>query len=220
MNGRPILRKAQTRRLTAAEKNYNKAMAELQESINRAGYILFPSLALALYEEFGWKKEHISRVLKVCQAVWIECSETVGVSMVQMCYDETGISVTNDSGKDFEELSYLSEKYWQEAKKHNHFKTRDQELIYLATVRRKQSEWMEAVITSGIFLAMHRREGFGYDRNMRLYERMRTVKLAHDNNPEELCNVCNNVLHMDLSVNNGLFFFEAKEIPENDKQAI
>lgn len=208
MNGRPTLRKVPKRKPTSAQKMYDKSMDELQESITRNVYVMFSSLALALNKIYGWNTVHIQRVLHICQEVWLECSNTQGLSMIQMCYDETGIAVTNDSEKDFEELAYLSEKYWQEAKKHNHFKTRDQELIYMSTVRRKQAQWMKSVVASSIFLSLYRREGFGVKRCQDVYEEIRNINLENNNDPYVLCELCRNLLHIDV---NGFLSFDVKE---------
>lgn len=55
---------------------------------------IYAGIALALHRKYGWGYKRISTLFAESQDIWNE-SVVNNTDVVQMCEDETGISVTN-----------------------------------------------------------------------------------------------------------------------------
>ena len=195
---------------TAVQKLILKKELEFDAELDRKGLQVFPTLALALYELFGWKKSHILELLSTINRVYEDCMQDTNMSMIQMCYEETGINVSNQSEKNWDELYYLSQALWEKKlATMKDFKTQEQQDRFILMVRTKQIAWIEPTLYASVFIAMHRREKFGYDRNLALYEKMKELISIYK--PSEIIALVKANVDIDIEVFEGKFRYGNKE---------
>lgn len=143
-----------------------EADRKLQEEGERQVQLIYSSAALALWRNWGWRKDRIRRLFELSQDIWEECAKDIDHSMIEMCEAETGIEIQNGSGKSWRDLHYLNSKV-------NPGRMTPAKWIYM---RRKQMEWMAPQVVAGIMLALHRKYSFGYDRCARVYAQINAVE--------------------------------------------
>ena len=78
--------------------NKNKAFINQWKRIEQQASLITPkvyaSVALALHRKYGWGYQRINDLFVVSQHIWNECVDT-GADMIEMCEEETGITVAN-----------------------------------------------------------------------------------------------------------------------------
>ena len=156
-----------------------KVEAQFVKEGNRQCQIFLSAAALALYRNWGWKKDRITRTLQVAEDAWVECSQDMGLSMIAMCEKETGIEVQCGDGKSWRELDYLNG-HWPE-------QMNDAKWIYM---RQRQRRWIAPQITASILIALHRREGFGFDRCARVYQQIDDIRTEYGLDPKKIREAC------------------------------
>ena len=97
--------------------------------------------------------------------------------MVQVLDEECGIELTNHEGVSYKDVIYLNASI-DPGVELNPYQ-------YLA-MRQNQAKWTEAQITACVILAMHRKEGWGFNRSRELLERMQQIKEEYDYDREKL----------------------------------
>lgn len=74
----------------------NKALIEqfkrLERNIQQITPQVYAGIALALHRNNGWGYKRINDLFAESQMIWNECNAK-DINMIQMCEDETGISV-------------------------------------------------------------------------------------------------------------------------------
>ena len=148
---------------------YKKACRELEKEIIDQCYIGYSAAVLALKRNWGWGKKRITNLLGKSQEIWMECAGDVNKSMIQMLDEETGIEIQNGDGKSWKDLAYLNSKI-------NTDRMTKAMYIYM---RREQKKWAAPQVMACLLLALHRREGFGYDRCQRFVAQVDEIKAQY-----------------------------------------
>lgn len=196
------------RKATALEKQILRLEDELDRKCNTVAMLVFPAFALSLYRDYGFKKRHVEGCLAAVRRTYDDVSGD-DVSMIQLCKEETGIDVSDESEKTWEELTYLSSNRWDEWLKEHPNATQRQYQMYLLATRQRQLKWIEPTLYSSIFVAMHRREKFGFDRNTQLYANIKALTQQYKSN--ELIALCKAEIGLDLLIKDGQFLFGKEE---------
>lgn len=157
-----------------------RADKALKDEIDKQTDIICSSTAMALWKDFGWRQERISKLLNMMLEAWLECTEDDTASMCSMLEDETGIVMgIPNTDRDYRELLYFK---------------RDKPLDLTAAqriyMRHRQREWMGAQILASAMLALHRKEGWGYGRLSRFSGSVDAVRAEHGFDRKRLTSAC------------------------------
>lgn len=141
-----------------------KVEKELDTAAGVAMQLGFYRTILVLNLNYGWKKLRIERFLDKASEIYGECRGDSTKSLVQMCDEETGIEVRNENGESYLNTTYLCQEKWdQEKPKFERAPAMVQKSYYIS-VRQHMKKWMYAQIMASIILALHRKEGWSFDR--------------------------------------------------------
>lgn len=163
-------------------KAITKADKELNEEASKQIDILYHAAALALYRYHGWRLERITKLVSISDDTYYDCAESNELSMIQMLYDETGISLMRDDGKQsWYEVMYLNSEIDTGAQMNAY--------QWLA-MRQNQKKWVAAQIVASILIALHRKEGWGAERLGIFFHELEEIKLQYHLDPEEIKAVC------------------------------
>jgi hypothetical protein len=158
-------------------KQIKAAEYELMEGSVKWLDIVMCSSIIALSRYWGWKKDRLSKLQKIQEDAWNEVANDNNKSMVQVLDEECGIELTNHEGVSYKDVIYLNASI-DPGVELNPYQ-------YLA-MRQNQAKWTEAQITACVILAMHRKEGWGFNRSRELLERMQQIKEEYDYDREKL----------------------------------
>ena len=137
-----------------------KAELELDKEMKKQVDIIYSAAAIAFarYWNDGWGPLRIRRIFDETLEAWNECGETNEMSMLEMLENETGIEVKiPDTDKSWHDLAFLNAKI-------DMGRMNRAQWIYM---RQRQKQWIGAMVMACMFLALHRKYGFGHERNMR-----------------------------------------------------
>ena len=73
-------------------------MKRIQREIDSVLPCVYAGIALSLHRKHGWGYKRINDLFVLSTEVWAETIEK-GISMTEMCLDETGIDVVNIKAK-------------------------------------------------------------------------------------------------------------------------
>jgi hypothetical protein len=144
-------------------KQIKAAEYELMEGSVKWLDIVMCASIIALSRYWGWKKDRLSKLQKIQEDAWNEVANDNNKSMVQVLDEECGIELTNHEGVSYKDVIYLNASI-DPGVELNPYQ-------YLA-MRQNQAKWTEAQITACVILAMHRKEGWGFNRSRELLERI------------------------------------------------
>lgn len=94
--------------------------------------------------------------------------------MIEMCEQETGVEVRNESGKSWRDLPYLNGQMIQMS---------NAQAVYM---RQRQAQWIPAQVMACLMIALHRKYGFGFERLSRIYQQIDSIRSEYDFNAERL----------------------------------
>lgn len=152
-----------------------KAVSDFKNEHGRQLTIIGGCTGIALYENWGWRGKRLQEFYNEVDRAADECSLDNGISMIEMCENETGIVVYQEGfSGDYKELLYFQPEE-QEL-------TVEQEIV----MRKKQMRWVAPQIYALLFLALHRRYGFGPERIERLKEQMEEVRSRYKGNEKKI----------------------------------
>lgn len=130
-----------------------------------SAYIVLCEAGIALHRS-GWGSKRVNTFLDVVQKVEDECSADTHRSMVQMLDEETGIELKPDAtGPGWRELAYLNE----------HIEVSFRTVAQYRYMRSRQIRWIKTNFYACVFLALHRRYGWGPGRMTKLLEDMQEI---------------------------------------------
>ena len=166
---------------------WKKTNNELEKEFRDAEDELYNATILVLYKFYGWRKLRIERFLNKASEVYDECGSSNKVSLVQMCDLELGIEVRNNKNETYKDTPYLNNDKWEIEKKNVFNKMNPvQRQCYMIRVRQKMKDWMFPQMLASIFLALHRKEGWGADKVLEFAEKVQEVRKEHENNIKSL----------------------------------
>lgn len=145
---------------------YQKALEQIETEGKHQCTLLYGATALALSRHWGKKQTAISRVFDISKDIWRECAATNKHSMLEMCEEETGIEVQNGSGRSWHDLPYLNARL-------DPGRMTNAQWVYM---RQQQIKWIAPQVMACILLALHRKNGFGYDRCARIYAQVQQIQ--------------------------------------------
>lgn len=127
------------------------------------------AMALVLHRYWGYGAKRIQGVESTIEDTWEECAAYADKkSILQMLEEETGIEIRNfETNKSFHELAYFNNEIKMDPKRMNRA-----QWIYM---RNQQAKWMRPTTLACILLGLHRKQGFGTDRLIRVFEQMNIV---------------------------------------------
>ena len=159
---------------------YQKATADLEAEGRKQCGILYGSTALALSRHWNKGRAAILKLFDVTGEVWHTCASANLHSMIEMCETETGITITNESGKDWRDLPYLNGTL-------DTVPMTNAQWVYM---RQKQKQWIAPQVMGCILIALHRKYGFGYDRCARVYSQIDAIRGKFGNDPQKIHDAC------------------------------
>ena len=100
--------------------------------------------------------------------------------MIEMCETETGITITNESGKGWRDLPYLNGTL-------DTVPMTNAQWVYM---RQKQKQWIAPQVMGCIMVALHRKYSFGYDRCSRIYSQIQDIAASYGDDPKRIREAC------------------------------
>lgn len=155
---------------------FQKATDDLEAEGRKQCFLLYSATALALHRHWGKRKAAILSLFEITGDVWHSCASTNDYSMIEMCYQETGITVTNESEKNWEDLLYLNGKFPDKP-------MTNAQWVYM---RQQQKKWIAPQVMACIMVALHRKYGFGFDRLSRIYSQIQDIEAEYDTDPDKI----------------------------------
>lgn len=159
---------------------FQKANADLEAEGRKQCFLLYSATAIALFRHWNKKKAAILSLFEITGDVWHSCAETNLHSMIEMCEQETGIEIQNESGKSWRDLPYLNATL-------NTQRMSNAQWVYM---RQQQKKWIAPQVMACILIALHRKYGFGFDRCARIYSQIQDIEAEYDMDPEKLQEAC------------------------------
>jgi hypothetical protein len=135
------------------------------------------SMVIALYKYWGYREDRISKIINLENEIFNECGSDNNLSMIRMCDEECDIELTNCEGISYRDKIFLNAEI-DDGKPLTSAQ-------WLA-MRQNQKKWVEAQIMACMFIAMHRKEGWGFKRLSELGTKMAAIKAEADYNPEKI----------------------------------
>ena len=155
---------------------YQKATADLEAEGRKQCFLLYSATAIALFRHWNKRKQAILSLFEITGEVWRACASTNDYSMIEMCYQETGIEIQNGDGKSWEDLPYLNAT----------LNTRRMTNAQWAYMRIQQKKWIAPQVMACIMVALHRKYGFGFDRLSRIYSQIQDIEDEFDHKSERI----------------------------------
>lgn len=156
--------------MIGTRKANKKADQELTKHID----LIYPTVALVLWKEYGWRKLRITRLFVETKEVWEDCAAAgTEKSILSMLEDETGIEIRTPGMKSFHEYAYLDADAWDKKPP-----TKMQQIY----IRQRQIKWLPAILTANICLALYRKEKWGAERIARFISYVEELKALYGAN--------------------------------------
>lgn len=159
---------------------YQRTMEQLEKEGRKHCFLIYGAAGIALHEHYQKGKTAILNFYEKSGEIWRDCAKDNKHSMIQMCYEETGIEIQCGNGKSWEELPYLNEAL-------DKGRYTPVQLVY---IRRRQIEWIPAQVMACMIVALHRKYGFGFDRCARFYQQVQEIQAMYDGDAERVRQAC------------------------------
>ena len=150
-----------------------KAEIELDKEMYKQVDMIYSAAAIAFarYWNDGWGPKRITALFEKTLEAWNECGDSNEISMLQMLEDETGIEVKiRETDKSWHDLAFLNAKIKMD-------RMTKAQWIYM---RQRQKQWIGAQVMACLFLALHRKYGFGTERLLRLMNQIDDIRNEYE----------------------------------------
>lgn len=174
----------------ARQNAYQKAIRKLQEEGDRQCRLIYGAAGLALHRHWGWRKKRIISIMELTSVVWNECTSDPEKSMIQICEEETEIEVQCGNGKSWRDVLFLNVKL-------DPGNMTNAKYVYM---RQRQLAWLAPQIMAAFMVALHRKEGFGFDRLSRIYAQIQEIESEFGMDPKRVREACIKEAKVDISV--------------------
>lgn len=135
----------------------------------------------------------MTRLFDTIIRVNYECAESTEVSMIQMLDFETGIELKLESnGKSYKEYDFLNGKL----RKYIPEKMTNAQWLLM---RKHQVLWVGVTMQANLYLALHRRYGFGAERIWRLMQQICEIENSYDGSAEKIRRAAKEETGIDVS---------------------
>lgn len=171
-------------RQSALQKAYQKLEIEGRKHC----IVLYSAMGIVLWKHYGKRGQAVRNLFDLSREVWKACARDHDSSMIQMCEKETGIEVQNGSGTSWHDVWFLNG-YLPET-------MTSAQVLYM---RQQQIKWVRPQIMACLMVALHRKYGFGYDRNARIYQQIEETAQEFRNDPKKIRRVCMELTGIDVA---------------------
>ena len=126
------------------------------------------SSAISLIESWGWSNDRIKELFKKEEELIEQCSKDKNLSLISMFDDECDIELTNGEGISYKDYSFLNIE-----KDRNEYSAPQ-----MLQMRLNEKQWLGAMFTAAMGLALYRLEGWDSDEIEKLLQKIQEVKEA------------------------------------------
>lgn len=162
---------------------FKRAAKGLDAEMHRQLDLTYGAMGLTLRRYWGYGTKRIRKIFDASEQIWLECSETNRRSMLSMLEDETGIEIgIPETSKSWHDLAYLNGEILMDP----HRMTPAQ-IVYM---RGQQKLWIGAMVTACLLLALHRSEGFGFERLQRISGQLQEVRAEYGGKADAIKKAC------------------------------
>ncbi len=154
-----------------------KAEKEISTEADKQVDLCICSMVIALYKFWNYREDRISKIINLTNEIFGECGSDNNLSMIRMCDEECDIELTNCEGVSYKDKIFLNAEIDD---------GRPLTSAQWLAMRQNQKKWVEAQIMACIFIALHRKEGWGFKRLSELGLRMADIKGEADYNADKI----------------------------------
>lgn len=170
-------------------KTLMKIENELEKEMLKQIDIICGCAGIVLYENWGWRKERISKLyMEICN-VWEK--KTSEESVLGICEQETGIVIDIPEY----EGNYQDLKFFQGDSRIEDLEPKQR--IYM---RQRQKRWMGVEILATLLVALHRTYGFGSGRISKVYSQIVEVRDRYNWDSKLIDSECNRITGVGFAV--------------------
>lgn len=175
--------------MTALQKLDKELMAECKKQI----LCVYGAAGIALGTQWGWGTRKIDALYELTWEIWNECGEYgTDKSMLEMLEEETSIEMRlTENGRSYHEIDYLNGKLHM-------YKIEKMNMAQCIMMRRGQIKWTTAIIQACLYLALHRKYGFGAQRIQRLVNQIFEIWAEENNDPKKIAERCREVTKINI----------------------
>ena len=124
------------------------------------------SCAVALTDSWGWSKEKIRALFTKEEEIIDECSKDRNLSLISMFDEECSIELTNREGVSYKDFGYLNIENDRD----------DYTAPQWLKMRQNQKQWLGAMFTAAMGLALYRNEKWDDESIAELLQKMQKIK--------------------------------------------
>lgn len=151
-------------------------------------YVLYGSAGIVLWNRWNKRMKAIANLFELSRSVWRDCASDHDHSMIQMCEDETGIEIRNESGSSWRDVVYLNGK--------DPGPMTENQWLYM---RQQQIKWIRPQVMACIMIALHRKYGFGFERCAKIYQQIEEVSTQYGHDPKKIRKACSELTGIDVA---------------------
>ena len=170
-------------------KAFQKALRRIETDGIKHCINLYGATAISLWEQWGKKKDTITRLFQLSRDVWQDCAKDHASSMIMMCEEETGIEIRNESGVSWHDVPYLNGTL-------DPGEMTEAQWLYM---RQQQIKWVRPQVMACIMISLHRKYGFGFERLSRIYQQIQEIEAEHNAKPERIRKACYELTGIDVA---------------------
>ena len=177
--------KARSGRMKARFKSVLKMDRKLMEEGNRQAAIVYGAACMALHSEWGWKRKRLESLFDYINSGVDECGRYITKkSILNMLEEETGIEMKlSEGGQSYHNIDYLNGSLGM-------YQIDKMSYAQIMAMRAGQIKWTKALIEASIFLALHRKSGFGAERIQRLLDQIFEIEGRYKGSSKAIIKAC------------------------------
>lgn len=158
---------------------------------------IYGAAGIALWEH-GWRKRKIRALYDLTESIWHECgSYGTTKSILEMLEEETGVEMRlEENGRSYHEIDYLNGKLQR-------YRADRMNKAQYMIMRQGQIKWTKALIQANLFLALHRKYGYGAGRMQSLLNEIFRVQDDNGNDYKKIAAQCGELIGLNLHVRFG-----------------
>ena len=150
-----------------------RAEQELRAEQEKQANMICPAFFVTMWGH-GWREKRIMDRINSAVDAMREGTKS-GMSIFETLEQETGIEISLDGVRSYHEFAYLSGDTQLKP-------IDDMQYIYML---RREKMWIPSILIAGLFLALHRMDGWGPERLDRLMISLNEIRMNLGENPEK-----------------------------------
>lgn len=170
----------------------------LRKEILEQTLSIYGAAGIVLWEH-GWRERKIKALYDLTESIWHECGmHGTKKSMLEMLEEETGVEMRlEENGRSYHEIDYLNGKL----QKYRLDRMTKAQFMFM---RQGQIRWVKALVQACLFLALHRKYGYGATRMQRLLDEIFKVQDDNGNDYKKIAAQCGELINLNLKVRFGI----------------